>query len=200
MQMPNQMIVKDVIKDEVELALRLRDIPEKEIEERAAEAMKACGLYSMRKWPVDSVSYGQKKRVTVASIMALGPDTIILDEPTAGQDYRHYTDIIKFINKLNSEYGKTIIFITHDIGLAYYISDTVYIMEHGKEDGKPRNDLASLIAHREIYGPALIAGYCGDDVPQAYVRSFSPTISRLISVRDVASVPESVLLALSAVM
>ena len=132
MQMPNQMIVKDLIKDEVELALRLRNISEEEIAERAAEAMKACGLYSMRKWPVDSVSYGQKKRVTVASIMALGPDTIILDEPTAGQDYRHYTDIIKFINKLNSEYGKTIIFITHDMHLAIENTDRAIVFADGK--------------------------------------------------------------------
>ena len=132
MQMPNQMIVKDIIKDEVELALRLRDIPEEEIVSRGAEAMKACGLYSMRKWPVDSVSYGQKKRVTVASIMALGPDTIILDEPTAGQDYRHYTDIIRFINKLNSEYGKTIIFITHDMHLAIENTDRAIVFADGE--------------------------------------------------------------------
>ena len=132
MQMPNQMIVKDIIKDEVELALRLRDIPEDEIVSRAAEAMKACGLYSMRKWPVDSISYGQKKRVTVASIMALGPDTIILDEPTAGQDYRHYTDIIKFINRLNSDYGKTIIFITHDMHLAIENTDRAIVFADGE--------------------------------------------------------------------
>ena len=132
MQMPNQMIVKDIIKDEVELALRLRDLPEEEIVDRAAGAMKACGLYSMRKWPVDSISYGQKKRVTVASIMALGPDTIILDEPTAGQDYRHYTDIIKFINRLNSDYGKTIIFITHDMHLAIENTDRAIVFADGE--------------------------------------------------------------------
>ncbi|MBR5309544.1 MAG: ABC transporter ATP-binding protein [Oscillospiraceae bacterium] len=132
MQMPNQMIVKDIIKDEVELALRLRNISEEEITERSSNALKACGLYSMRKWPVDSISYGQKKRVTVASIMALGPDTIILDEPTAGQDYRHYTDIIKFINRLNSEYGKTIIFITHDMHLAIENTDRAIVFADGE--------------------------------------------------------------------
>lgn len=131
MQMPNQMIVKDIIKDEVELALRLRNLSEEEITEKAAAAMKACGLYTMRKWPVDSISYGQKKRVTVASIMALGPDTIILDEPTAGQDYRHYTDIIRFINRLNTEYGKTIIFITHDMHLAIENTDRAIVFSDG---------------------------------------------------------------------
>ena len=132
MQIPNQMIVKDIIKEEVELALRLRSISEEEITERAAEAMKACGLYTMRKWPVDSIGYGQKKRVTVASIMALGPDTIILDEPTAGQDYRHYTDIIKFINRLNTEYGKTIIFITHDMHLAIENTERAIVFADGR--------------------------------------------------------------------
>lgn len=131
MQMPNQMIVKDIIKDEVELALNLRELPKEEVEKRASDALRACGLYSMRKWPVDSISYGQKKRVTVASIMALGPETIILDEPTAGQDYRHYTEIIKFINRLNTEYGITIIFITHDMHLAIENTDRAVVFADG---------------------------------------------------------------------
>lgn len=132
MQMPNQMIVKDIIKDEVELALRIRKLPEEEIKQRSTDAMRACGINTMRKWPVDSVSYGQKKRVTVASILALGPDTIILDEPTAGQDYRHYTEIISFINRLNSEYGKTIIFITHDMHLAIENTDRAVVFADGE--------------------------------------------------------------------
>ncbi|MBR0461782.1 MAG: DUF3744 domain-containing protein, partial [Erysipelotrichaceae bacterium] len=118
MQNPNQMLVKDIIKDEVGLALELRNMPEEQIEERVKEVLQACRLYPMRNWPVDSISYGQKKRVTVASIMALQPEVIILDEPTAGQDYNSYTDIMNFVNALNREYGKTIIFITHDMHLA----------------------------------------------------------------------------------
>lgn len=118
MQNPNQMLVKDIIKEEVALALALRERPQEEIDERVAKALKMCNLYTMRNWPVDAVSYGQKKRITIASILALEPDTILLDEPTAGQDYHNYTEIIDFITTLNREYGKTILFITHDMHLA----------------------------------------------------------------------------------
>lgn len=131
MQNPNQMLVKDIIKDEVELALRLHKLPEDEVSARTKQALEACNLYPMRKWPVDAVSYGQKKRVTVASILALEPDVIILDEPTAGQDYRHYSEIITFINRLNSEYGKTIIFITHDMHLAIENTDRAVVFADG---------------------------------------------------------------------
>ncbi len=118
MQNPNQMLVKDIIKDETRLALDIRKLPEETVKQRLKDALTTCSLWTMRNWPVDAISYGQKKRVTVASIMALEPDVIILDEPTAGQDYRNYTEIMGFINRLNSEYGKTIIFITHDMHLA----------------------------------------------------------------------------------
>jgi len=132
MQNPNQMLVKDIIKDEVELALRLRDISEEEIKQRAESTLRTCELYRMRNWPVDAVSYGQKKRITVASILALEPDVIILDEPTAGQDYRHYMEIINFINKLNAEFGKTIIFITHDMHLAIENTDRAVVLSEGE--------------------------------------------------------------------
>jgi len=132
MQNPNQMIIKDIIKDEVELALNLRKLPEDRVEELSSAAMRTCELYRFRNWPVDSVSYGQKKRITVAAIIALEPEVIILDEPTAGQDYRHYMDIINFINKLNSEYGKTIIFITHDMHLAIENTDRAVVFSDGE--------------------------------------------------------------------
>ena len=132
MQNPNQMLVKDNIKDEVELALRLRNLPEDEVKERTEKTLRTCEIYRMRNWPVDAVSYGQKKRITVASILALEPDVIILDEPTAGQDYRHYTEIINFINRLNAEYGKTIIFITHDMHMAIENTDRAIVLSEGK--------------------------------------------------------------------
>jgi energy-coupling factor transport system ATP-binding protein len=118
MQDPNQMLVRDIVKDEVELALRLRKFSETELERRAKSALSICELYGMRNWPLDALSYGQKKRLTIASVLALEPEIIIMDEPTAGQDYRHYMEIMTFIEKLNREYGKTIILITHDMHLA----------------------------------------------------------------------------------
>jgi len=132
MQNPNQMLVKDTIKDEVELALRLRGLGEDEVKKRVEETLRTCELYRMRNWPVDAVSYGQKKRITVASILALEPEVIILDEPTAGQDHRHYTEIINFINRLNAEYGKTIIFITHDMHMAIENTDRAIVLSGGE--------------------------------------------------------------------
>ena len=132
MQNPNQMIVKDIIIDEVELALRIKKLPEDEVKSRAEGALRTCEIYRMRNWPVDAVSYGQKKRITVASILALEPEVVILDEPTAGQDYRHYMEIINFINRLNAEFGKTIIFITHDMHLAIENTDRAIVLSEGE--------------------------------------------------------------------
>lgn len=86
----------------------------------------------MRNWPVDTVSYGQKKRITVASILVLEPDVLILDEPSAGQDYKSYTEIMKFINVLNREYGKTILFITHDMHLALENTERAIVFSDGE--------------------------------------------------------------------
>ena len=132
MQNPNQMLVKDIIRDEVSLALDLRNLPSEEIEKKVKDVLDACNLYSMRNWPVDSISYGQKKRVTVASIMALEPEILILDEPTAGQDYNNYTDIMNFVNMLNKKHGKTIIFITHDMHLAIENTERAIVFADGE--------------------------------------------------------------------
>ncbi|MBR5071488.1 MAG: ABC transporter ATP-binding protein [Oscillospiraceae bacterium] len=132
MQDPNTMIVKDIIKEEVGMALGFRDIPQEEADRRVNNALETCGLYRMRNWPVDSISYGQKKRVTVASMMALEPDVFVLDEPTAGQDFRSYTDIMEFVNTLNRDYGKTILFITHDMHLAIENTDRAIVFSDGE--------------------------------------------------------------------
>ena len=132
MQNPNQMIVKNIIKEEVGLALSLRDWSEEDIDRQVEKALRMCNLYTMRNWPVDTVSYGQKKRITIAAILALEPDAILLDEPTAGQDYRNYTAIMSFIDTLNKDYGKTIIFITHDMHLAIEYTDRAIVFADAK--------------------------------------------------------------------
>ena len=116
MQNPNQMISKAMIFDEVAMGLRVQKISEEEIKERVFETLKICGLYQYRNWPVEALSYGQKKRVTIASILVSQPEILILDEPTAGQDFRHYTDIMEFLKELNKQ-GITVIMITHDMHL-----------------------------------------------------------------------------------
>ena len=132
MQNPNQMLVKDMINEEVRLALNLNEFDQQTADQRVEETLKMTGLYPMRNWPISVLSYGQKKRVTIASILALQPDCIILDEPTAGQDYRHYTEIMKFIEELNRDYGKTIIFITHDMHLAIEYTERALVFADGK--------------------------------------------------------------------
>ena len=132
MQNPNQMLVKDIIKDEVELAMLLRGKSREEIDEAVKKALKMCRLWPMRNWPVSAVSYGQRKRVTIASILVLQPDIIILDEPTAGQDFRHYTEIMEFLDELNREYGITIVFITHDMHLAIQYTDRAVVFAEGE--------------------------------------------------------------------
>lgn len=131
MQNPNQMIVKDMIKEEVALGLSLHGKVQAEIDKNVEEALKMCNLYPMRNWPVSALSYGQKKRVTIASILAMKPDVMILDEPTAGQDYRVYTEIMSFLETLNKDYGITILFITHDMHLAIEYTDRAIVFSEG---------------------------------------------------------------------
>lgn len=116
MQDPNQMISQKMIFDEIALGLRLRNVDEETIKQKVDQTLKICGLYSFRHWPISALSFGQKKRVTIAAILVLEPEIIILDEPTAGQDWKTHTEIMSFLKHLNT-IGKTIIIITHDMHL-----------------------------------------------------------------------------------
>ena len=131
MQNPNQMISKVMIRDEVALGLKNRGVSEEEITLRTDEALKICGLWPFRNWPVSALSYGQKKRVTIASILALKPEIIILDEPTAGQDYRHYTEIMEFLLELN-RIGITILMVTHDMHLMLEYARRAVAFDEGR--------------------------------------------------------------------
>lgn len=131
MQNPNQMISKVMIADEVGLGLETRGVDPETIQKKVEETLKVCGLYPFRKWPVSALSFGQKKRVTIASILSLDPEVIILDEPTAGQDYRHYTDIMEFLRELNGQ-GVTVIMITHDMHLMLEYCGRAIVVTDGK--------------------------------------------------------------------
>ena len=130
MQNPNQMISKTMIFDEVAFGLKVRGISEDEIKERVFETLKICGLYEYRNWPISALSYGQKKRVTIASILVLNPEIIILDEPTAGQDFKRYNEIMEFLLKLNKR-GITIIMITHDMHLMLEYTNRAIVIANG---------------------------------------------------------------------
>ena len=132
MQNPNQMLVKDMIKDEIALTLTLNNFEQSVIDERVEKVLKMTGLYPMRNWPVSVLSYGQKKRITIASILVLEPEVIILDEPTAGQDLKHYTEIMSFIDELNRKSDIAIVFITHDMHLAIEYTDRAIVFADGE--------------------------------------------------------------------
>ncbi|MCQ2448491.1 MAG: ABC transporter ATP-binding protein [Oscillibacter sp.] len=177
MQNPNQMLVKDMIKEEIGLALQLNGFDESVIEERTEKVLQMCGLYSMRNWPVGVLSYGQKKRITIASILVLQPDVIILDEPTAGQDYQHYTEIMNFIDALNRDYNIAIVFITHDMHLAIEYTDRAIVFADGKciaDDAVFR-----VLSNNEIISKAnlkqtslvTLAEKCGID-PEHFIHYF----------------------------
>lgn len=131
LQNPNQMISQTMIFDEVALGLRMRGVGQEEIEKRVHKALEVCGLYSFRKWPISALSYGQKKRVTIASILVLEPEIILLDEPTAGQDERHYREMMDFLDELNRQ-GHTIVMITHDMQLMLDYSDRALVVVDGQ--------------------------------------------------------------------
>ena len=145
MQNPNQMISKVLIREEVGLGLKLRDVDPQEIEERVNAVLQICGLYPFRNWPISALSYGQKKRVTIASILVLEPQIILLDEPTAGQDFRHYTEIMEFLQTLQ-ERGLTILLITHDMHLMLEYTRRAIVIADGRLicDDSPARVLSDL--------------------------------------------------------
>ena len=131
MQNPNQMISKTMIFDEAALSLRNMGKSEEEIREKVEETLKVCGLFPFRNWPVSALSFGQKKRVTIASVLVQDPELIILDEPTAGQDFRHYTEIMEFLRGLN-EKGVTVVMITHDMHLMLEYTPRALVFADGR--------------------------------------------------------------------
>ena len=131
LQNPNQMISKPMIYDEIALGLRFRNVPEDHIKERVEKVLKICGLAPFREWPISALSYGQKKRVTIASILVLDPRILILDEPTAGQDFRHYTEIMEFLVEIN-KLGVTILLITHDMHLMLEYTPRAIVLAGGR--------------------------------------------------------------------
>lgn len=177
MQNPNQMISKPMIWEEVEMALVQSGMPKEERDIRVEETLKVCGLYPFRKWPVSALSFGQKKRVTIASILVQRPQIIILDEPTAGQDYRHYTEIMDFLKELN-EKGYTILMITHDMHLMLEYTERAIVFSEGRM-------LADATAAHVLNNPELVKAAnlketslytlslaCGIDEPQVFTECF----------------------------
>ncbi|MGX4686817.1 ABC transporter ATP-binding protein [Vagococcus sp. JNUCC 83] len=179
MQNPNQMISKKMIREEVALGLELRGVSQEEIDRRVDEVLSVCGLYPYRNWPISALSYGQKKRVTIASILILNPEMIVLDEPTAGQDLKHYTEMMTFLEELNRTQETTIIIITHDMHLMLEYTDRALVLSDGKiiSDTSPSELLTSLdktekasLKETSLYELAL---YIGMENPTLFVEQFT---------------------------
>ena len=177
MQNPNQMICKSMIFDEVALGLRLRGVDEATVTEKVEQALKICGLYPFRKWPISALSFGQKKRVTIASILVMDPQILILDEPTAGQDYRHYTEIMEFLRSLN-EQGVTIIMITHDMHLMLEYTPHAIVISDGQKIGDSTavriltDEAVASAANLKLTSLYELAVSCGIEDPEGFVRHF----------------------------
>ena len=166
-----------MIFDEVALGLRNRGVAEEEIRPRVEETLKICGLYPFRNWPVSALSYGQKKRVTIASILVLQPEIILLDEPTAGQDFRHYTEIMEFLRQLN-EQGVTVVLITHDMHLMLEYTPRAVVFHNGqivadRSAAEVLND-PKIVAQASLKETSLyhLSMLCGIDRPEEFTRRF----------------------------
>ncbi|WP_440897409.1 ABC transporter ATP-binding protein [Amphibacillus sp. Q70] len=177
LQNPNQMISKHLIFDEVALGLKLRNVPEDEIEAKVHDVLRICGLYPFRNWPISALSFGQKKRLTVASILVLEPEIIILDEPTAGQDLKHFTEIMDFLQQLN-QLGVTIIFITHDMHLMLEYTSRALVLADGQliADQRPVDVLTNdrLIEQAHLKRTSLfdLALKAGIEEPKQFIDHF----------------------------
>ena len=177
MQNPNQMISKTMIYDEVALGLQKSGKSEEEIRAKVEETLKICGLYPFRNWPISALSFGQKKRVTIASVLVQDPELIILDEPTAGQDFRHYTEIMEFLRKLN-ERGVTVVMITHDMHLMLEYTPRALVFSDGQliADRRASEVLCDpeLIERAALKETSLftLANQCEITPPEAFVERF----------------------------
>ena len=177
MQNPNQMISKTMIYDEVALGLRNRGMSEEAIRPKVEQTLKVCGLYPFRNWPISALSYGQRKRVTIAAILVLQPEMILLDEPTAGQDLRHYTEIMDFLSELNRQ-GVTVVLITHDMHLMLEYTPRAIVFHGGQVIAdKPSAEVLNapdIVAAAHLKETSLyhLANHCGIDDPEELTRRF----------------------------
>ena len=178
MQNPNHMISKPFVYEEVALGLTIRGASEATIKSKCEEVLKICELWPYRNWPINALSYGMKKRVTIASILTMDPNVLILDEPTAGQDYKRYTEIMNFLKMLNEEHGITIVMITHDMHLMLEYTNRALVLADGKmvADATPAevltNDEITTKAYLKMTSLHNLASRVGIDDSIQFANSF----------------------------
>jgi energy-coupling factor transport system ATP-binding protein len=196
MQNPNHMISCDLVYDEVAFALRQKGYAEEQIKDRVMDVLGLCALRPYHHWPISALSYGQKKRVTIASILVTQPKVLILDEPTSAQDYQRYTTLMEFLSHLNRTIGLTILFITHDMHLALEYTRRSLVLHEGELlCDKPTNEVFSdeavlRQANLKVTSLYTLAKRCGiDDIP-SFIETFVQTEAKgRGSAADVCSIP-----------
>ena len=178
-QNPNEMITQAIIFDEVASGLRLRGVAEEDVTQQVNNLLRLAGLYEMRNWPVTVLSYGQKKRLTILSVLALQPEVLILDEPTAGQDYANAQAIMQFVRHLHDELGTTVIVITHDMALMLRVAERALVLVDGEliADTTP----ADLLTNEELVEKAALHLTTVYDLAQRFNLANPAALTQLIA-------------------
>lgn len=109
---------------------------EQQVRQRVQQAMELTDIVDLQDRPVHALSYGQKKRVAIAGVLAMDPQVLIVDEPTVWLDQEHAGQIMEIFNRLNTSEGKTVILSTHDVDLAYSWADYIYVLKGGQVIGQ----------------------------------------------------------------
>lgn len=177
LQNPNHMFSKQIVFEEASFGLIQKGMSEEEARPKVEETLKICGLYPFRNWPISALSYGQKKRLSIASILVMEPEIILLDEPTAGQDYKHTTELMAFLESLR-ERGIAVILITHDMHLMTEYTDRAIVLSGGRvlADDTPAHILSNpeLIQEANLKESSLfeLANVLGLGDPARFVDQF----------------------------
>ena len=158
LQNPDNQLVASVVEEDVAFGPENLGVPPEEIRRRVDEALKAVEMYDFRLNAPNKLSGGQKQRVAIAGIIAMQPDCIVLDEPTAMLDPRGRSEVLRTIHRLNREQGITIVLITHYMDEAVQ-ADRVIVMDDGNvlTEGTPR----------EVFSQVELLKKHQLDVPQA---------------------------------
>ncbi|MBD2136341.1 ABC transporter ATP-binding protein [Anabaena sp. FACHB-1237] len=146
-QDPQQQLVATTVEEDISYGLCNLGLPEGEIKQRVTQVLSEFKLTSLAHKPVHHLSLGQKKRVSIADVMVLKPELLILDEPTAYLDIKHTRNLMKTLHKIHQN-GKTLLMATHDLDLVYRWADWVFIMDKGQLilEGTPEN----VFSHRAV--------------------------------------------------
>ncbi len=139
-QDPEQQLVASTVEEDISYGLCNLGLPETEIKQRVEQALDEFGLTTLAERPVHHLSLGQKKRVSIADVMVLRPELLLLDEPTAYLDRLHTRNLMATLKKIHAS-GTTILMATHDLDLVYRWADWIFVMDRGRLvlQGKPQD-------------------------------------------------------------